>query len=173
MGRGVGIRDVDSEGGLIAGEGMRRNAAGCHRLPRKILYALTKIGRVHFPVRSDSVNRLSPKKGPLAQRIRAPGYGPGGQRFKSFRAHFSWIINLHCGEAFSQIRILKMAQERALLADIVGKGMHTSLQNGGCTTLGQGAFLVVFIPLVFGVMLSVFALCFLLSLVNRTKMAFA
>ena len=51
--------------------------------------------------------------------------------------------------------------------------MHTSLQNSEIPTFGQSAFLVVFIPVVFVVMLGVFALCFLLSLVNRPKTAFA
>jgi len=51
--------------------------------------------------------------------------------------------------------------------------MHTSLETSESPTLSQSAFLVVFIPVVFVVMLCVFALCFLLSLVNRPKTAFA
>ncbi len=51
--------------------------------------------------------------------------------------------------------------------------MHTSLQNSESSTFGHSAFLVVFIPVVFVVMLGVFALCFLLSLVNRPKITFA
>ena len=33
-----------------------------------------------------------PFYGPLAQRIRAPDYGSGGHRFKSYRAHFSFFL---------------------------------------------------------------------------------
>jgi len=67
----------------------------------------------------------------------------------------------------------KTAQEKTERADKKGKAMHTSLQNCESPTLGQSAFLVVFIPVVFVVMLGVFALCFLLSLVNRPKTGFA
>ena len=64
-------------------------------------------------------------------------------------------------------------QEKTECTDKRVKAMHTSFHNSESPTLGQGVFLVVFIPVVFVVMLGVFALCFVLSLFNRSKTAFA
>ncbi len=63
----------------------------------------------------------------------------------------------------------KTAQEGAELADKSGKMMRKSSESSERPLLGRNAYLWTFVPAVIVLSVAVFAICFLVLLVNRVK----